>query len=52
MSAWHLALAQINPTVGALADNAKLVLRAAQAAAARGAQLIAFPELALSGYPP
>ena len=52
MSAWHLALAQINLTVGALADNAKLVLRAAQAAAALGAQLIAFPELALSGYPP
>ncbi len=52
MSTWHLALAQINPTVGALAENARLVLRAAQAAAARGAQVIACPELALSGYPP
>jgi NAD+ synthase (glutamine-hydrolysing) len=45
-------LAQINPTVGALAENAELMLRAARAAAARGAQLVAFPELALSGYPP
>ncbi|TAN37419.1 MAG: NAD+ synthase [Verrucomicrobia bacterium] len=52
MNPWHIALAQVNTTVGALAANAGLLLRAAQAAAARGAQLIAFPELALSGYPP
>ena len=52
MSAWRIALAQVNPTVGALAENAELLLRAAQAAAARGAQLVAFPELALAGYPP
>ena len=52
MNSWHIALAQLNTTVGALADNAGKILRAAQAAAARGAQLIVFPELALSGYPP
>lgn len=39
-------------TVGALAENAEQMLCAAQAAAARGAQVVIFPELALSGYPP
>ena len=48
----RVALAQINPTVGALAENAEQMLRAARTAAACGAQLVAFPELALSGYPP
>ena len=52
MCAWRIALAQVNPTVGALAENAELLLRTATAAAARGAQVIAFPELALCGYPP
>ena len=39
-------------TVGALNANAGKVLRLAHEAAAAGAGLIAFPELALSGYPP
>ena len=52
MNAWHIALAQINPTVGALAENAEKILRTTQAAAARGAHVIVFPELALCGYPP
>ena len=52
MNTWRIALAQVNPTVGALAENAELMLRTAKAAAARGAQVVAFPELALSGYPP
>ncbi len=46
------ALAQINPTVGALESNADLILAKAGEAAAAGAQLVVFPELALSGYPP
>ena len=45
-------MAQINPTVGALAANGRLILRAAEAAGGEGAQVVVFPELALSGYPP
>ncbi|MCX7010845.1 MAG: asparagine synthase-related protein, partial [Kiritimatiellaeota bacterium] len=45
-------MAQVNMTVGALAENAEQILHAAQSAAAHGAQVIVFPELALSGYPP
>lgn len=39
-------------TVGALDANAALILRVAREAVRRGAQVVAFPELALSGYPP
>ncbi|MDA0675011.1 MAG: NAD+ synthase, partial [Proteobacteria bacterium] len=45
-----IALAQINPTVGALDANVALILDA-QAKAA-GADLVVLPELAVSGYPP
>jgi len=48
----RVALAQINPTVGDLAGNAKLIAEAARAAHAGGAGLMIAPELALSGYPP
>ena len=47
-----ITLAQINPTVGALEHNADLVLDAANRAAAAGSDVVVFPELALSGYPP
>lgn len=47
-----IALGQINPTVGDLAGNARLMLTYAARAAAAGAELIAFPELSLTGYPP
>jgi NAD+ synthase len=47
-----IAVAQLDPTVGDIARNADKA-RAARAAAARdGADLIALPELFLSGYPP
>ncbi|HSB21588.1 MAG TPA: NAD+ synthase, partial [Burkholderiaceae bacterium] len=52
MSKLRVALAQINPTVGDLAGNAKLIAQAARAAHAGGAALMIAPELALSGYPP
>ncbi len=52
MGAVRLALAQINPTMGALADNAELILRVCGQARAAGADLVLFPELALCGYPP
>lgn len=52
MKKFTLALAQINPTVGDLAGNALLIVRAAQQAAAQGADLVLYPEMALTGYPP
>jgi NAD+ synthase (glutamine-hydrolysing) len=48
----RVALAQINPTVGDLVGNAKLIADAARSAHAGGAVLMIAPELALSGYPP
>jgi NAD+ synthase (glutamine-hydrolysing) len=46
------ALVQLNVTVGALAANAQRIVARAKEAADAGADMIAFPELALSGYPP
>ncbi len=48
----NIALAQLNPTVGDVAGNAEKVRRARDQAAALGADLVAFPELFLAGYPP
>ncbi|HZU26235.1 MAG TPA: NAD+ synthase [Bryobacteraceae bacterium] len=48
----RIALAQTNSTVGALEANTDRMLRFAADAAARGADLILFPELSLTGYPP
>ncbi len=47
-----IALAQINPTIGALAANAEKIAAVAQQAAAAGAELVIFPEMAIGGYPP
>lgn len=47
-----LAIVQMNPTVGDLAGNALAIVRTAQEAAALGADLVLFPEMALTGYPP
>ena len=47
----RLALAQTNPVVGDLAGNSRQILQAARDAAARGADLLATGEMALSGYP-
>ncbi len=52
MQTLNIALVQLDVTVGALADNADKMVAAAQAAAANGAHVVVFPELALSGYPP
>ncbi len=48
----RIALAQLNPTVGDLAGNAGKILEASEAAREMGADLVAFPELVLPGYPP
>jgi len=47
----RLAMVQGNPTVGDLEGNADLVVRGVATAAERGAQLVAFPEMFLTGYP-
>lgn len=47
-----IALAQINPTVGDLAGNLKLIQETYNTAAVAGADLVIFPELTLTGYPP
>ncbi|HEV7632300.1 MAG TPA: NAD+ synthase [Steroidobacteraceae bacterium] len=47
-----IALAQLDLLVGDVQGNLARVLAEAQRAGARGAQLVVFPELALSGYPP
>jgi NAD+ synthase (glutamine-hydrolysing) len=48
----RLALAQINPTVGDLAGNVAKILAAYDRAEAEGCDIVAFPELAITGYPP
>jgi len=48
----RVGLAQINPTVGAIEANTRLVLDWMERARAAGCDLVAFPELALTGYPP
>ena len=48
----RIALAQVNPVVGDLSGNVRK-LRATRAAAAdKGADLVIFPELFVTGYPP
>ena len=48
----RVALAQMNPTVGAVEANARLVMAGMDRARALGCDIIAFPELVLTGYPP
>jgi NAD+ synthase (glutamine-hydrolysing) len=47
----RLALAQVNACVGDLSGNADLVLSWTRRAVERGAHLVAFPEMVLTGYP-
>ena len=51
MAQIRIALAQVNPTVGAIDANFELIVHFTKHAAGRGAHLIAFPEMALTGYP-
>ena len=48
----HLAIAQINCTVGDIAGNSDKIATAASQAKVKGASLLITPELALTGYPP
>jgi NAD+ synthase (glutamine-hydrolysing) len=51
MPTLRIALAQVDPTVGDIAGNAALVRGWTRKAAEAGAQLVAFPEMMLTGYP-
>jgi NAD+ synthase (glutamine-hydrolysing) len=48
----RLALAQINPTVGDIEGNVERIRRAIADGRQQGAEIVAVPELAITGYPP
>src|SRR6516165_2906531 len=48
----RLALAQIDPTVGDLEGNGRLIVARIEEARTAGADLVVLPELAVTGYPP
>ena len=52
MRSLRIALAQINPTVGDLDDNVSKIINYMERAKSFSADLVAFPELAITGYPP
>ena len=52
MRTLRVALAQINPTVGDLLGNTQRIIDAIDQAEAQACDLVAFPELAITGYPP
>jgi NAD+ synthase (glutamine-hydrolysing) len=47
-----IAIAQLNPTIGDIENNAKQIIAAAETAAEENARLLLTPELSLCGYPP
>ncbi len=51
MPTLRLAMAQINPTVGDLVGNSQQILEKVRQAQEMGANLVLFPEMALTGYP-
>jgi len=48
----RVALAQVHPVVGDLEGNARLVIEWIDGAREQNADLVCFPELVLTGYPP
>ncbi len=48
----RVGLAQVNPTVGAIEANARMVVDWMARARLAGCDIVAFPELTLTGYPP
>src|ERR1700733_14095156 len=47
----RIAMAQVNATVGDLDGNAELIVAWTRQAAERGARVVVFPEMMLTGYP-
>ena len=52
MTSLRVASAQINTTVGDIAGNCELISDAIEKARNIGADIVAFPELSITGYPP
>ena len=52
METLRIALAQINPTVGDLKGNSEKIIEYIEKARANNADVVMFPELAVTGYPP
>ena len=48
----RIAGCQLNPTLGAIDANVDAIIRAFHAAVGDGARVVAFAELAITGYPP
>lgn len=49
---WRVAIAQINCTVGDLKGNCAKIIEYTEKAKDSGADIVTFPELAITGYPP
>jgi NAD+ synthase (glutamine-hydrolysing) len=49
---FRVAMAQINPTVGDFEGNTRKIVERLDEAEALGADVVSFPELAVTGYPP
>ena len=47
-----IAIAQLNPTIGDVTNNARAIIAAARAAARQNVRLLLTPELSMCGYPP
>ncbi|MBF0402931.1 NAD+ synthase [Candidatus Magnetominusculus xianensis] len=52
MKTLRLALAQINPTVGSIKRNSEKIISFIEDARRHSADIVAFPELCITGYPP
>src|SRR5512139_2770223 len=52
MSTLRIGLCQINTTVGDIEGNTKKILGYVEKGKKMGADLLAFPEMAVTGYPP
>ena len=52
MTVLRVALAQLNPTVGDLDGNVAKILHTYDLAETAGCDIVAFPELSVTGYPP
>jgi NAD+ synthase (glutamine-hydrolysing) len=52
MKTLRIALAQINPTVGDIKGNSEKIIEYIEKAGANDADIVVFPELAVTGYPP